>query len=251
MNTSAFGVEKGTLIRVPATANLMVDSANRPVILDASGISNISSPWDFSIVRQQPLINGFFTRVGTTEVVLEWCLDNISPTLQNNFFTVIDNSGVTVTCTMPSAAYTVYDALESVASRLNFQFQQQGRPNYNFAAAQFPSGQVYLGADSNFIIVPTKLSDQLSLTTPGYPTDNADLHFLTCPDLRPYRYLDFVCDQLTAVQDVKDASTAPLVRDVLCRWYFADDAPNQLDGFGFPILMGYTRFAQRRIFNPP
>ena len=256
MNTSSFGVERGTLIRVPATANLMVDSADRPPILDASGL-NISSPWDFSLNRSQSLINGFFTRVGTTEIVLEWCVDNISSTLGNNTFAVTDTSGIVYTATIPQGSYTVQQALEEIVSQLN----QVTPPSYTFevdrsAATNFLCRFFNSNASlRQFRINQTQLARQLSLnvyngSTP-IPSPFARSFTVECPDLRPCRYLDFVCDQLTAVQDVKDASTARIVRDVLCRWYFADDVPNQLDDFGFPILMGYTRFVTRRIFNPP
>jgi len=70
-------------------------------------------------------------------------------------------------------------------------------------------------------------------------------------DLRPARYVDIVCNQLTNNQSVKDASTAESVRDVLVRWYFDYDNQNPTDDFGFPILMGYTAFCLRRLYNPP
>ena len=70
-------------------------------------------------------------------------------------------------------------------------------------------------------------------------------------DLRPFRYIDFVSTQLTYNQNVKDASTATIVRDVLARWYFAYDQPPTLDEYGFPILMGYSAFCLRRTFSPP
>ena len=60
-----------------------------------------------------------------------------------------------------------------------------------------------------------------------------------------------VSPSLTYSQDVKDASSAEVVRDVLCRWYFDYDEQNMIDGYGYPILMGYKPFCLRRIFNPP
>lgn len=60
-----------------------------------------------------------------------------------------------------------------------------------------------------------------------------------------------MCNQLTYNQAVKDASTSPNERDVLCRWYFDYDNQTPTDGYGFPILMGYAPFCLRRLFNPP
>ena len=254
MNTSAFGVEKGTLIRVPATANLLLDSADRNTITDASGM-NISTPWDFVLNRSQPLINGYFTRVGTTEVVLEWCVNNISSLLGNNTFGITDTSGNITTITLDDGSYTVQQALEQIASALNTYVP--GGSKYTFdVLREAATNYICKFGNTNpslrqFRINAGKLAYQLSLNYDNVPTAKQRLFVVNCPDLRPYRYLDFVCEQLTAVQDVKDASTNPSVRDVLCRWYFADDVPNQIDGLGFPVLMGYTRFVTRRLFNPP
>jgi hypothetical protein len=60
-----------------------------------------------------------------------------------------------------------------------------------------------------------------------------------------------VSEDLTYAQDLKDSSTQIINRDVIVRWYFSDDTPEQLDAYGFPILMGYTQFSRRRLYNPP
>lgn len=255
MNT--YSVEKGIVIRYPATANLYIDSADRNQILDLSG-QNISSPWDFVISRTQPLINGFFSRIGTTEVVLEWCLNNISSTLKNDTFAISDDSGNIVSVQMAGAAYTVQEALDGLCSKLNFACENNVPKvtGYTFDTIVGPTGQVFFYNSANtvrqFKVLPGKLARQLSLNeTLLDDTAFVDDLAVTCPDLRPYRFIDFVCDQIVQVQDVKDSSTQSAPRDSLCRFYFADDAPNTLDGLGFPVLMGYTRFCQRRLFNPP
>jgi hypothetical protein len=242
MNTTAFGVERGTLIRVPATENLMIDSKDRN--------SNDLTAWDFSLTRSQPLLNGFFTRVGTTEVVLEWGINNISTTLANNQFGITDSSGVSHTITLDNDEYTIKQAMDTICAELN----ALGIIGYNFTINAGTAGVSFNNTGASlrqFRINPGRLAAQLDLNQNNTPTALAVSYSLNAPDLRPYRYLDFTCEQLTMVQDVKDASTANIVRDVLCRWYFADEVPNQLDAYGFPILMGYTRFCQRRIFNPP
>ena len=260
MNTSAYGVEKATPIRVPATANLMLDSADITQILDASGI-NIITPWNFQINRSQQLINGFFSRIGVTEVVLEWCLPNISTALGNNLFEIIDSSGTHHTVDFPDGNYTVFSALNQIKVGLGFAFA--GNPAYHWNVLNTVGGATTLISNDNnpvtappFTIVATKLSVALGLC-PGIGANNGPSKYfiVDCPDLRPYRYLDFTCSQLTAVQDVKDASTNTDAqygsKDVLVRWYFADDFGDNLDSFGFPILPGYTKFVQRRLYNPP
>ena len=256
MNTSAFGVEKAVLIKVPATANLMIDSFDRPLVQDASGIE-ISSPWNFQIYRPQSLIQGYFTRIGTTEVVLEWCFPNVSASKGNNKLNFIDSSGVQRQVVLTDGNYTVEQALNGVVELMNV----FALPGYTFAVDVDVAGRVALANTAvggrTFSVVENQLSIQLGIclegNDPNIPLNTPQLveHLIDCPDLRPFRFIDFTCAQLTAVQDVKDASTDPDGRDVLCRWYFAYDEQNLLDAYGFPILMGYTKFCTRRIFNPP
>lgn len=245
MNTSAFGVERGTLFRVPATANLMIDSADRNPILDASGI-DISSPWDYTLTRKQSLIQGFFSRVGTTEVVLEWAIPNISAQLNNRTFQIREASGNIITVNLPQANYTVAEALDALVGELESQVAWGW--NINQVLGEYTLDNTDLEV---FRILPGRLALQLGLNPLGVESFPSPAFPIVAPDLRPYRYIDFVCNQLTAVQDVKDASSQPRSVDVLCRWYFADDNPNQFDTYDFPILQGYTKFVQRRIFNPP
>jgi hypothetical protein len=70
------------------------------------------------------------------------------------------------------------------------------------------------------------------------------------PDIRLYRYLDFVSNDLTYAQSLKDATTSTFNSTVLFRWYFAWDNPTEYDAYGYPILQGYKQFVQRRLFNP-
>jgi hypothetical protein len=251
MNTSSFGIEKATLIKVPATANLMIDSADRD--------DRFSSCWDFQIYRKQPLINGFFSRIGATEVVLEWCENNIRTDLSNNWVST-DISGVQHTITIPDGKYTVATALKYIASAFNdiSGTTGKGATAGSLAEGGF-AGILFTPTPPQVLILPGPLVEALDfktfsnsfpgnlapLTTPGY------FFVPDCPDLRPYRYLDFVCEEITGVQDVADATTQDYDRNVLVRWYFDEDSPEQIDEYGFPILMGYNRFCRRRIYNPP
>jgi hypothetical protein len=248
MNTSSFGIEKATLIRMPATANLMLDSADRD--------SKASLPWNFSITRRNQLINGYFTRAGTTEVVLEWCEGNIytkTASLPGNSALTLDISGASVRETdeivqlVLGGFYTVAEALESIRTVVNDLSGTTG-VSVNVVTGQ---GIPFLAVTGGHLLFNSDsggLAEALGIT----PLDeDATAFFIRCPDLRKYRYLDFVSPQLTSVQDVKDAATNAFVRDVLCRWYMAEDEPEQLDQYGFPILMGYKQFVRRRIFNPP
>ena len=63
----------GVTIRNPSTANLLIDSLDR-----TSGYSS-----DFLIAKPNSILNGFFTRLAVAEVVLDWCVANISSQYNN------------------------------------------------------------------------------------------------------------------------------------------------------------------------
>ena len=245
MNTSSFGVERGTLIRVPATANLMIDSDDRDKVRDPS-------PFQFSIYRSQTIIPGYFSRIGATEVVVEWCQNNINGPTNDSMD--LDVSGTPITISIAPGIYNVAQCLDAVVADLNTQCVSTFGPGAaNLFSIVQQNGQVLLktrnGTTFEFPTQqPSTLAMQLDLPLGESPEAFA---VINCPDLRPYRYMDIVSENLTSVQDVKDATTQTLDRNVLCRWYFSEDTPSGNDAYGFPILMGYERYCRRRIFNPP
>lgn len=232
---SSFSIDKAVTIRAPATANLMVDSADRNSTLNPSA-------FDFQITRPNSIMNGFFTRCGTTEVVVEWG----EPNIVDGEIT-LDISGTAVrsqvTTSIFNSFFTVADLLNLIVEDLS---------GTNGVALRVSTSGGYTGISSTggqFRVISTPLAVQLGIDlSPGLAT----LKLVNgVPDLRLYRYLDFVSPTLTYNQDLKDTSTALYNRDVLCRWYMSEDQPEPTDAYGFPILMGYEPFVRRRIFNPP
>ena len=229
-------------IRQPATANLMIDSADRVP-------SVYPSPWNFQISKSQNTNNGFFTRIGTTEVVLEWCLPNIENGVNNTLiFDICGATGIVTNqvITFEPGFYTVETLLDTLVNMLN---DLSGTTGSTFLIQQI-DGYTELAIDSGewSIASATPLSGQLDLpvgnSIQSYPISQ-------CADLRLFRYIDFVSNDLTYNQDLKDNSTANNNRDVLCRWYMAWDQEPNYDAYGYPILMGYRKFVLRRLFNPP
>lgn len=245
---SSFGVDKAVTFRQPATANLMIDSADRP-----SGTA-----WDFQLTSVNNYGNGFFSRIGTTEIVLEWCQPNIATAFGNTQL-IIDISGVgaesfsgTTTINFVPNFYTVSQILGKIQTSVTATVVGTSITCVT-GLTTYGSG---IGSTNAILTVRDgTLATQLSIPPPFNKTllQTGAIYFLAvvCPDLRPFRYLDFVCENLTYAQDVKDNSSAPYNRDVLARWYFAFDDPPNLDASDYPILMGYSRFVLRRIFNPP
>lgn len=222
----------GTQIRVPATANLMLDSRDRA--------GSDTEAWDFIITKRQSILNGFFTRIGATEVVLEWDKYNIV-TAKNDTLTFNQTGGVTHTVTLSEGFYTVAEVLDGAVEALN------AATAANRYAVQ-KVGALYGIVDTTavaFTSITGNLAFQMNFTLV------ADVAFPVAPDLRPYRYIDFISTQLTYNQNLKDATTNTTDQNVLVRWYMSFDNPVPSDQYGFPILMGYQPFYLRRLYNPP
>lgn len=252
MNTSSFGVEKGTLIRVPATANLMVDSDDRA--FQESDIL-VTSPWSFQITRNQQLINGFFTRIALTELVLNWDIPNIASQFNNNLLVVDvsanDISGIQ-SITLSNGFYTVQKALDCIVQKLNTAYSSPSL----FSVKQDCSGvSIDISGNRQWRgLMALPLWDQLFQYDLSGNNDLSPFRksqIVKSPDLRSIKYLDFIADVLTGAQDVKDSTTVPLNKDVLQRWYMSWDDQNNLDSYGFPIYQGYTPFSSRKIYSPP
>jgi hypothetical protein len=103
----------------------------------------------------------------------------------------------------------------------------------------------------------------------GPPVANTKL-VCSSPRILGTTYVDIVSDQLTYNQDLKDATTDVMNRDVLYRWYFADDnvtqeremmpltyaataapAVQMLTPTLLPVIQGYTPFVIRRALPVP
>jgi len=241
--TDFIASEKGVPIRMPSVANLMIDSQDR---LNPDK----TSPWDFQITKNYSIMNGFFTRIATTEVVLEWCLSNIQSGVNNTLIVDVSGTGnaFAQTITLPQGFYTVEQALDSIAQKLT---DLSGTTGVSWEVSHTSFGTEIFSPDGGEIKINTDtiLSDKLGFFESDIYVPSLIVE--DCPDLRFIRYLDFTSSQLTYCQDVKDNSTNTNNKDVLCRWYMCWDNEPQYDAYGYPILMGYTSFQLRRIFNPP
>lgn len=242
--TEFIPAEKGVPIRMPSTANLMIDSADR----DSPNTTGMA---DFYITKNQNLLNGFFTRIGATEVVMEWNNPNVLLQENDTLSIVYQPAGANApaTATLGTGFYDIATALDAIALQLTTALNALVPPPVFSVALR--GGQYVLQNDQNapFTLVASPLQTQLFPTYAGgalvfYPIGYADL--------RPYRYIDFTSPQLTANQDLKDSTSKSITRDVIVRWYFAfSDEPPQLDKYNQPILMGYAPFKLLRTYNPP
>jgi hypothetical protein len=231
-----------TTIRQPSVANLMIDSADR--------LANYPSPWDFQIVKKQSLFNGFFTRIGATEVVLEWQNPNIITGVNSLMTFLITGIGGAINVNIGGANSvfsTVGDIMDTVTAAFNVAAGSTTAPfRFNVVNVDGDYG-ILDSSGAAIVVVPgSALSGQLN-----WQGGAAGFLYPIAPDIRPYRYIDFVSSQLTYNQNLKDATSNLRDQSVLVRWYFSFDNPTPSDQYGFPILMGYQPFVLRRIYSPP
>lgn len=229
--------EKAFPIRQPSTANLMIDSVDR------NNLNNTTAA-DFSINKNNSILNGFFTRIATSEVVFDWLEPNVSDI--TNTASVDISGGTNHPITISPGFYTVAQYIDAILLQFNdisgatgTLFTTNASPPYIQASNPAVSWRIVAG-------LPVE-----SLNLTAYVPAGGRLYLDGLADLREYRYIDFVSSDLTLNQELKDGSTNVANRDVLCRWYFEWDNPPSIDKYGYPIQMGYNSFMVRRIFSPP
>ena len=87
----SFSPEAGVItVRPSSTALLTIDSEDRfasytqerLALGNVNGNAYNQSPYNFEIVKKESIMNGFFTRLGMTEVCFPWTIPNINPKTQ-------------------------------------------------------------------------------------------------------------------------------------------------------------------------
>lgn len=245
--------QAGQTIRQPATANLMIDSVDK-----TNGTTN-----DFVISKNEALLNGFFTRVGATELVLNWFEVNYGGGAITHYIDFNYGIGSSVQIFVSSGIYTASAwlnafviALNSVSATTGLVFSAPTITDPSLPG--IPVIPVVSGSDSiSFSGTTTSSQKFLQQLLPGYNTVaivavSTALPIICSPfaDLRPYRYLDFVSNNLTYNQRLKDTTSGFYERQVIVRFYFSSENL-YLDDLNYPILPGYTSFSLIRQFNPP
>jgi hypothetical protein len=254
--------EKGVPQRPPSIANLMVDSADRFTSTIGAGswlnpgqTVNLGSPFNFTIQRNNSILNGYFTRIGATEMVLEWNIPNITTALSNtNLNWYVPATSTMYSTTIITGNYNVDTLAKQVATQMTAS-GPGGGTIYSLSTlgpgATYEANQAAIVSNSTFrISTPTLLAQKLFIPQLAQSALTTQL-LANNIDLRPFRYLDFTCGDLTYNQSVKDTATNKTSRDVLVRWYFDWDSPEAVDSLGYPIHQSYQAFNERRLFNPP
>jgi len=249
----------GQTIRPASTALLTIDSEDRFTSYEQKRISFTgynSSPYDFTISKNESLMNGFFTRLAVTEVVFPTnAIPNISRT--TNVINIEYASGGTTynsTITLPEGFYTpiaLETALQSTIAGTN---------------ALLSAFTMVYGVNTGISILPqfryktnnpavTIAFHPLPYNSVAYPYPNTTKQLFDllafnnineapavgggggATNCEGTRYVDIVCPQLSYNQPLKDTSSQEIVRDALCRIYLV---PNSYDNTFEPNTADYT-----------
>jgi hypothetical protein len=271
------GLDKAVTIRPSSTANFYVDS------LDKLPDSNATSG-NFVISKRQALFNGFFNRIAVTEVLMDWGLPNVASWWGNNTISVTNGGTSTVIgpVTIVDGFYTAVQVLQAVTTAINDAATTAGNA-LRLTVVFNANGLVTLnstgtGTDPFFfnwtdgVSPPYSLARQLftSAQLAGAAVQDTTI-VVASPRILGTTYVDIVSPQLTYNQDLKDATTSDDTRDVLYRWYLADDNVTQereqmprvypaasgasavtiLTATNLPAIQGYTPFVIRRALPVP
>lgn len=255
-------------IRQPSTALLTVSSSDRYPsaaasrgVLDPSGafITIPSTPYKFTIRKAQSIMNGFFTRIGVTEVRMPWIIPNV------NFSTnkiLLLTAGAPIPISLTLGFYTPVGLAAALQAAIRaipggawagftvtygeytpkprFRFDSEGlTPDFSFA----PMPPNYTSGDPGYYPFNEsrrQLYDLLGLTylITANPNDAAILPSMTGGDtLCQYTdFVDIVCSNLTLNQSLKDDSTSLRSFDSLCRLYITASPQNfPYDASGAPV----------------
>lgn len=240
--------ERGVDIRLPSTALLGVSSVDRYTSL-TQRVTNPSTPYDFYIQNRQNFLTGFFTRIALTEFNFTWAIPTINS--RCNKIGITDGGVNNAVITVPTGFYTP----TTLAAQLQGQVQALGgvwagftiTANANTGFFTSTSGGVvynWYRVNAN----PSRpnaigLFEMMNWDTTIPP---AYIQVSGTPSMIYTPFIDVVCTQLTYNQEVKDADTGMITRDVLARIYLAGEGLNT-----DPELLGSQPFRVYRQFAFP
>jgi hypothetical protein len=254
----------GTTQRLPSTSVLAINSEDRFKDLAESRLSRGApgsnplkqNPYSFLITKNESIMNGFFTRLGLTEVVLPWVIPNINGKtdkirilydisggasgeeyilLESGFYRPAELATALQTAVRDTlsgidarfADFTVIYGYLNIPSFLYSTEDPELRvaflpvPTNLDPAAPFNESYIYDAANTR------QLFDVLGFTAPSNTSlkesESGGITFCQAID-----YVDVVCTQLTSNQALKDTMSQQIARDVLCRIYITGNDVNNV-----------------------
>jgi len=231
-------------VRPASTALLTIDSEDRYKDYVEARASPTTA-YNFAIRKSENMMAGFFTRLAVTEVNFPWTIPNINK--KTNRIGISYQIGATpialTTIVIPTGFYKPAQIASFIQSQvrildasLNQFVMEYGTNTYlSGISGEDPAFSYYTNAPAtNIAFTPLpynsqvypyppqtkQLFDLLGMTDYNTGlTSEALTSFTYCQAIR---YIDIVCNQLTSVSSLKDQTSQPIVRDMLCRLYLGD-----------------------------
>lgn len=218
--------EKGTTVRPSSTSLFGIDSADRYKDLVSAG-TNPTSPYQFTISKNESLLNGFFSRIALTEIIFPYYIPNIN-NITYQLAAVID-AGAPVVLDLARVGGFGFYTPDALAAAIDAELALNGLAG---ATVGYREGRFFIDAGAGHTIRFVRASyvggpritefqaiDLLGLNNPQNLTADVRQQTSSVTRCRFTEYIDIVSSQLTYNQDLKDSSSAPVVRDVLARVY--------------------------------
>ena len=221
--------DRAVTIRPSSTALFGVDSDDRYKTYGQRRTSP-SYPFAFSITKNEALLNGFFSRIGVSELRMYWTLPNISAAWGNNTLQIFITGAPAnpYTITIPDGFYDLSTLMIFIEAGVQALGGGALLPGF-IALANLDGSSAFSngggGAPTFNWIPPTvnsrTLYDMLNIVNASPPVAAATGRGGVA-NLRPTDFVDIISPQLTYNQDLKDGSSQPTVRDALVRVYIDD-----------------------------
>jgi hypothetical protein len=237
-------------IRPSSTALLTIDSEDRYKNYTEAR-TKATSPYSFSITKNESLMPGFMTRIGVSEVVFPWAIPNINPKTHTINLEGSWNVGVDISSTIISIDEGFYrpgqlaTIFETAVQNWLTQIGYGTTISVGYGVNDFPVFTVDAsdasGASGSLDLL---VFTPLVANTPDYPYPDTNKQLFDLlgfggsggnvtitPDVtytggvtfcQAIRYIDIVCNQLTNSQAQKDQTSQTVARDMLCRLYIGD-----------------------------
>jgi len=218
-------------VRPSSTALFTVSSIDRfGTIADKRAVDlAVSSPYDFTIRKKESLLNGFFTRVGITEISFPITNPNVSGSTSLLAITWNDGTdhlesflefGFFTPSEIAAALETEIRTYDASLAAATVTYGDGGDPFFNFKSN---SGTTLLiepviqPIAQGYNINQIQMFDMLGFTSKNNGASTSLISYATF--FQKYQYFDIVSTLLTGNQNLKDSTTSPIDRNILCRLY--------------------------------
>jgi hypothetical protein len=201
-----------------------------------------ATPYNFTIVRNESILNGFATRIGVTEVCMPWAIPNINYKTRDILWSAQVGPAPATTGSIrlnvgfytPTQLAAAFQAAVRVATGIatftmtygNPLTNQGNLPSFSYATGTAGTDIAFQPLPANSIGYPYSDQTKQLFDLLGFANVNTILaefaivnRFTLC---QAVRYVDIVCPQLTYNQALKDTMSQVIARDSLCRIYLGD-----------------------------